>query len=97
MKGNITCFISAADDNSLRFTINSLKISGEVDKIYVVGSGNATPSIKKTGTGFIRSKRFSSTRSLKKMAGLIKTDYVLLYTKSFPLDPGKYADQQTPE
>jgi hypothetical protein len=56
-----------------------------------VGSGNATPLIKKTGAGFIKSKRFSSTRSLKKMAGLIKTDYVLLYTKSFPLDPGKYA------
>jgi hypothetical protein len=25
------------------------------------------------------------------MAGLVKTDYVLLYSKSFPLDPGKFA------
>ncbi len=91
MKKDITCFLPAADDNSLEFTLNSLISSGDVDKIYVVGSQGANPSKKNPRFSFIKSDGFASTRSLRKMVGSVKTDFVLLYTKSFPLDIGKFA------
>lgn len=88
MKENITCFINLADDNSLEATIGSLKDSGLVSKIYIIGTGT---SPKISGVRLVSSKGFSSSHALKKMAGLARTKFVLLYSKSFPLDLGKYA------
>ncbi len=91
MKRNITCFLPVADNDSLKFTIDSLLGSGDVNQIYVAGSQGTRPAVKNPRLTFIKSDGFASTRSLKKMAGLVKTDFVLLYSKSFQLDLGKFA------
>jgi hypothetical protein len=91
MKKNITCFLPATDGNSIRFTIESLLGSGKVDRIYVVGPEDSEPVVKNSRSSYLKSDDFASTRSLRKFARIVKTDFVLLYTKTYPLDLGKHS------
>ncbi len=91
MKKNITCFLPVAEENSIRFTIESLLGSGKVDRIYIVGTEDSEPVVKNPRLSYLKSDGFASTRSLKRFAHLVKTDFVLLYTKTYPLDLGKHA------
>lgn len=91
MKRNITCFMPAGDEESIRFTTDSLLGSGSIDRIFVVGPKKMIRGINDSRTGFIISDGFASTDSLKKMSEKVKTGFVLVYNKSFPLDIGKFA------
>jgi hypothetical protein len=91
MEKRITCFIPGSDAESLEFTINSLRESGVVSKIYIVSGGDPVKNISGKDVTWIKSPGFASTTSVKKMGELAKTDFVLLYSKQFPLDPGRFA------
>jgi len=89
MENKITCFIPAFDKESVELTVDSIHNSGLVDKIFILASNEM--DYKYSGTELIRTNGFSSTDAVKKMAGAVKTGYILIYTKTFHLDPGRFA------
>jgi len=91
MKDCITCFIPLADKSATGVTVNSLNASGLINTIYILGHGQ---SPKIPGTSFIKSGGLASTQSIRKMAGYAVKEFVLLYTKPFPLDAGEFALQR---
>jgi len=91
MEKRITCFIPGSDKESLTFTVNALRSSEAVKKIYILTSGEPVKSISGKDISWVKSSGFATTASLKKMGELAKTDFILLYSKQFPLDPGRFA------
>ena len=91
MEKRITCFIPNSDKDSLQYTVNSLKNSGLVDKTVIVSNEGTTSDFSDNGVSHFGSKGFSSTASVRKMADTANTDYILIYNKTFPLDPGRFA------
>ena len=91
MKKIITCFMPFTGSETAMLTVSSLKDSGTVVKIFIVTAGHAGEDFSDPAVSFIESDGFSSTVSVRKMADHVKTDFVLIYTKSFPLDLGKFA------
>lgn len=89
MKNRITSFIPDSDKESLELTTNSLRESGAVDKVYTVAG--VTGNQKYSDNQVIRTMGFFSTDSLKKMSEVADTSYILIYTKTFCLDLGKFA------
>ncbi len=89
MEKKITCFIPFSDRESIGFTASSLEYSGEVENIFVLISGDMAPGF--SGVSIIKSNGFTSTVSIKKMLAAAKTDFVLVYSKTFRLDLGKFA------
>jgi len=89
MEKKITCFMPFSDKKSIEFTAASLRNSGEVENILVLI--NVEKEYGYSGVSFIKSKGFTSTASVKKMAEVTKTDYILIYSKAFQLDFGKFA------
>jgi hypothetical protein len=91
MEKKITCFIPGSDSESLAFTAGSLKASGVVAKLFIVSAGEPVKNITGKDVTWVKSTGFATSSSLKKMGELAKTDFVLLYSKPFPLDPGRFA------
>jgi hypothetical protein len=91
MENKITCFLPYAGNESTGQTIKSLKSTGLVADIMIVSAGEPVPEIEGEHISFIKSEGFASTAALKMMAGLFETDFVLIYSKQFPLDPGKHS------
>jgi hypothetical protein len=89
MQKRITCFIPNSDKASIEFTAGSLKNSGVVSHSDIYVSDTTNHAIP--GIGFIKTKGFASTDSVKKMSDTSESDYILIYSKAFPLDLGKYA------
>lgn len=89
MEKKITCFIPFSDKESLEFTAAALNKSGVTGKIYVVGPDEMKYDIE--GVSFLNANGFGSTDAIKKMARMATSEYILVYTKTFPLDPGKSA------
>jgi hypothetical protein len=89
MDKKITCFIPDSDKESIGYTIDSLRSSGVVESIFLIGNADSEPDC--TGLSFIRSNSFASTKSVKLMAEFACTDFVMIYNKSFRLDLGKFA------
>jgi len=89
MKNQICTFIPDSDTESLELTTNSLRSSGAVDKIYIISGEDGYQ--KHPDNQVIRTRGFFSTNSLKKMAEVADTSYILIYTKTFRLDLGKFA------
>lgn len=85
----ISCIIPFSDKDSLEFTAASLRKSGEAEKIFVVINEEGNPDY--SGVSFIRSEGFFSTSTVKKMSSVINSDFVLVYSKSFRLDLGKFS------
>jgi hypothetical protein len=91
MEKKIACFMPFSESEAALFTINSLKATGVIAGIYLVTATGADTELSDPDVSFIESDGFSSTASLKKMAELVKTEFVLIYTKSFPLDISEFA------
>lgn len=90
MGKKITCFIPNSDGDSIQITLSSLRDSGLVEKtIIILNEGQSLDFSDKDVSSF-NLKGFSSTSSVKKMADLAKTDYILVYNNTFPLDLGKF-------
>jgi hypothetical protein len=91
MEGKITCFIPFSGTDSTRLTIKSLRSSGLVAGIFVVGAGDMGFNLPDQDVSFISSDGFASTATIRKMAGSASTDFIMVYSKQFPLDPGRFA------
>ena len=91
MDKTVTCFIPFSEGESLMPTVSSLRASGVVSNIFIVLPQEHPGKIEGIEADFLRSAGFSSTDALKKMAAVADTDYVLTYSKGFPLDLGKFA------
>jgi hypothetical protein len=89
MEKKITCFIPYSDKDSIEFTTSSLIASEVVGKVYVIGTEDTDPGYK--DVVYIKSKGFASTDSLRLIAENASSDFILIYNKSFTLDPGKFA------
>lgn len=85
----ISFYIRNSDDVSLTNTIKSLENSGEAECILV--QSDSEPIKRLSGVTYIVSKGFASTDSLKKVSALLHTQYIVIYSKPFSLDPGKFA------
>jgi hypothetical protein len=91
MEKRVTCFIPFTDRNSIGNTVSTLKGSGLVDKIYIVLNEENKLNYSDPEVSYIYSKEFSSTASIKQYSETALTEFILIYSKTFPLDLGKYA------
>jgi hypothetical protein len=80
-----------SDSGSVASTVRSLRGSGVVTRIFIVVPPDHAGDSGIPETQILRSPGFASTDALKKMAAVTDTDFVLIYSKGFPLDPGKFA------
>ena len=87
MKQNINCFIPYQHEEQIRETINSLKTSGRVNKIYLLSEDD----ISHTDYEVIKIDSLRSTDTIKKIAHKADVDYTLIYTKSADLRLGLFA------
>jgi hypothetical protein len=91
MERRLTCFIPFSDSESIDCTIASLKSSGVADKIVIVVNNDLAQDYPDRVVTWFMSTGFAATASVKKMANESQTDFILIYTKTFPLDLGKFA------
>jgi hypothetical protein len=91
MDKTVTCFIPYSEVEILKSTVASLKASGEVSKIFIVIPPEHSGKFEVFEADCLRSEGFASTDALRKMAAVADTDYVMTYSKGFPLDLGKFA------
>jgi hypothetical protein len=89
MEKRITCFVAFADREAIGLTVSSLKDSGEVKEIFVLLNEDTDPGIP--GVSLIKSTGFFSTDAMRKISGTATTEFVVIYSKTFQLDPGKFA------
>lgn len=91
METKITSFLPLSDKESLDCTIKSLKDSGVMADIVILTGFDHVPDFKYAEVNYLKSEEFASTVSVKKMAESASTEYILVYSKTFPLDLGKFA------
>ena len=91
MNKRITSFIPWSDQESLNYTVRMLKESGVVKKVFLIKTTDSVIKITDKDVSTIKAPGFASTEAIKKMAEHTKTDFILLYSKPFPLDPGRFA------
>lgn len=91
MGRTVTCFLPFSDAGPVKASIASLRSSGLVSKVFVILPANAEGLINGEEAGIITSEGFTSTHAFRKMAEVADSDYVLTYSKGFPLDMGKHA------
>lgn len=94
MVKKITCFILYSGAEATGLTIKSLRSSSVVGGIFVAGSAESGFSYHDPDVSFITSEGFASTDTIKKMAESASTDFILVYSKPFPLDLGKFAPER---
>ena len=80
-----------SDAGSVRSTVLSMKASGFAGRIFIVVPADHQEILQGVEADYLRSAGFTSTDALKKMAAVTDTDYVVTYSKGFPLDLGDNA------
>ncbi len=91
MDKTITCFLPWSDAGSVRSTVSSMRATGVVSRIFIVVPHDHQEMLEGVEADYLRSAGFTATDALKKMAAVTDTDYVVTYSKGFPLDPGDFA------
>jgi hypothetical protein len=91
MEKKITCFLPFSDNESIECSLDSFKRSGVVAKIVIVTQDETYPDYSGPEVIFLRSDGFAATATLKMMSDLATSEYILIYSKTFPLDLGKFA------
>jgi hypothetical protein len=91
MEKEVTCFMPYSGKESTEFTLASLKESGVIAGTIIFIGNDDIPDFHDQEVSFLKADGFSSTESIKKMAGSVLTDFILIYSKAFPLDLGKFA------
>jgi len=91
MEKKVASFLPFSDKESLDHTIKSLKDSGQMADIVILKGTDSIAELQYTEVKYLRSEGFSSTVSVKKIADSAATEYILIYSKTFPLDLGKFA------
>jgi hypothetical protein len=91
MNKRVTCFIPATDSDSLSSTVKLLKSTGVVAKIYVVADKEKMPDLAGIGAEPLPAGGLTTSSAVRRIGGICETDYTLIYTKIFPLNPGRFA------
>jgi hypothetical protein len=91
MEKKVASFLPFSDKESLDRTVKSLKDSGQMADIFILKGMDSVAEFKYPEVKYLRSEGFSSTISVKKIAENAATEYILIYSKTFPLDLGKFA------
>lgn len=86
MNGKITCFIPMGSEEETKITINELRKSELVSKIYVIG-GNTNFD----GAEGLASESLTNGKTIHEIANLSTTVYTLIYTKQSALKLGQFA------
>ncbi len=94
MEKPITSFILFKDTQWLCKTAVSLRKSGVVERIVIVGEEDPRGATCCPDTSFLLSAGIASIDTVRKMAALADTEYILLYIKPFPLQVGQFALQR---
>jgi hypothetical protein len=89
MDHRITCFLPAGNPEDLSITIGRLRESGRIDKFYLFGKIDESRLPEQT----VKTDAMSmlTTAAVKRMASLAETGYMLIYTRTLPLEPGANA------
>ena len=85
----ITCFIPFGSEKETRITVQELRSSGLVAKIFLVGSEKALFDVE--GADWMNTGNLTSGATIKTIALLSQTDYTLIYTRHSPLRLSQYA------
>ena len=89
MKKTINCFVPFVDAAQAQATVNALRQSELVTKIFLLATAeNAQPL---EGCELIHIDTITSSATMKKIAAAADADFVLLYTKYDTLVPGYFA------
>jgi hypothetical protein len=89
MKNFITCFIPVQEGTEIGPTIKTLRLSGLIEKFVLVGTVGY--AIQAGDISELTVGSFYSTNAIKSFAATVTTEFVLLYTKTLPLDLGQNA------
>ncbi len=87
MRNMITCFIPFHEGADIHGTIKTLRASGVVETIVLVGPP-ANPIVA-ADIAYITADSFNSTKAIKEFSKNIATEFTLLYIKTSPLDLGQ--------
>ncbi len=89
MSKTINCFVPFASAEQAKATVEALKSSEQVKKVYLLKTEEAEGSLE--GCESIEIKSLYATDTIKKIAEKADADFVLLYTKYDTLVPGMFA------
>lgn len=92
MKNLITCFLPVQKGTELEATLKTLRESGAVETIVLVG--DTEYAVEGADITKIAIDNFNSTKAIIAFAKNITTPYIVLYTKTLPLDLGQNALQR---
>ncbi len=88
-KGKINCFIPFADKKQAKKTIQGLRASSLVDKIYLLTSENTTEQVE--GCEVLKIKALNASSTTKTIAQYADADFTLFYNKYTTLELGYFA------
>ncbi len=91
MDNRIICFMPFSGSGAAEVSIQSLKRSGIVKKIYLVAPPGSAQKSRDRQVSFLETEGFAATASLRIMAEKAGSGFVLIYTKPYPLDIGRFA------
>lgn len=89
MKTTIHCFVPYSGADNVKATVDALRSSELVTKIYLLATDSETKALP--GCDIIRIDALNSSATMKKIAEAADCDYILLYTKYDTLVPGYFA------
>lgn len=89
MKNSINCFIPFLEKDQVKETINSLKSSNLINKIFLLTENDCKESID--GCELLTIDSLKSTNTIKKIASKSDCPYTLIYTKYADLRLGMFA------
>ena len=79
----ITCFIPLGSEKETNLTVQELRKSDLVLKIYLIGAEKELYAVE--GAEWVNSGKLSSGTTIKTIATQCQTDFILLYTRQSPL------------
>ncbi|HHT23720.1 MAG TPA: glycosyltransferase family 2 protein [Bacteroidales bacterium] len=88
-KGKINCFIPFADKKQAKKTIQGLRASSLVNKIYLLASENTTEQVE--GCKVLKIKALNASSTIKTINQHANADFTLFYNKYTTLELGYFA------
>ncbi len=89
MKTTINCFLPYAEPAQVKATVEGLKKSPLVTKIFLLATGENCEAVE--GCEVIKTDGLNTSETMKKIAGAADAEYILLYTKYNNLVMGYFA------
>lgn len=89
MKATINCFLPYADEAQVKTTVEGLKASELVTKIFLLATAEDAKPVE--GCEIIKIDGLNTSSTMKKIAAAAESDYILLYTKYNNLVMGYFA------